>query len=93
MPYWMTSPDHGVMPVYDLGAVEQAKKHGWSLLNHGESPEREMRPEEVRAKADEVGMSGPVTKAKAWGMLDAAGIKYDKRWGIERLLELLPKVK
>lgn len=39
MPYWLTNPEHGVMPVYDLGEVERNKVHGWTLLNVGESPE------------------------------------------------------
>jgi hypothetical protein len=38
MPYWMTNPDHGTMPVYDMGEVERVKKFGWTLLNVGESP-------------------------------------------------------
>jgi hypothetical protein len=38
MPYWLTNPDHGVMPVYDMGDVERNKAHGWTLLNVGESP-------------------------------------------------------
>lgn len=46
MPYWMTNAEHGVMPVYDTGAVEQAKVHGWTLLNEGESPEFPKEPEE-----------------------------------------------
>jgi hypothetical protein len=44
--YWMTNPEHGVMPVYSIGEVEQAKVHGWSLLNEGDSPLRE-KPAEV----------------------------------------------
>ena len=51
MPYWMTSPAHGVMPVYSLSEVEQAKAHGWALLNEGNSPQR-VTPE-VAAKAIE----------------------------------------
>jgi hypothetical protein len=39
MPYWLTNPDHGVMPVYDLSDVERNKVHGWELLNHGPAPE------------------------------------------------------
>jgi hypothetical protein len=38
MPYWLTNPDHGTMPVYDMGEVERVKKFGWTLLNVGESP-------------------------------------------------------
>lgn len=38
MPYWVTNPDHGMMPVYDMGEVERVKKFGWTLLNVGESP-------------------------------------------------------
>jgi hypothetical protein len=38
MPYWLTNPDHGTMPVYDAGDVERHKKMGWTLLNVGESP-------------------------------------------------------
>jgi hypothetical protein len=38
MPYWLTNPDHGTMPVYSQGDVERHKKMGWSLLNVGESP-------------------------------------------------------
>lgn len=38
MPYWLTNPEHGVMPVYDLSDVERNKVHGWSLLNEGPSP-------------------------------------------------------
>jgi hypothetical protein len=38
MPYWLTNPDHGTMPVYDMGEVERVKKFGWTLLNQGESP-------------------------------------------------------
>ena len=40
MPYWLTNPDHGILPVYDMGEVERCKQFGWTLLNHGESPER-----------------------------------------------------
>ena len=40
MPYWLTNPEHGTMPVYDLGEVERNKKFGWTLLNEGESPLR-----------------------------------------------------
>jgi hypothetical protein len=40
MPYWITNPGHGTMPVYDMGEVERVKKFGWSLLNIGESPVR-----------------------------------------------------
>jgi hypothetical protein len=38
MPYWMENPEHGVMPVYDMGDVERNMAHGWVLLNVGESP-------------------------------------------------------
>jgi hypothetical protein len=48
MPYWLTNPDHGIMPVYDLGEVERNKLHGWTLLNVGESPLRV----ETKAYAD-----------------------------------------
>jgi hypothetical protein len=47
MPYWMTNPEHGVMPVYDMGDVERNKVHGWVLLNEGESPA--MKSAEVSA--------------------------------------------
>lgn len=40
MPYWMTHPKHGTMPVYDTGAVDRAKVNGWSVLNVGDSPNR-----------------------------------------------------
>jgi hypothetical protein len=40
MPYWITNPDHGTLPVYDMGEVERVKKFGWTLLNVGESPIR-----------------------------------------------------
>lgn len=40
MPYWITNPDHGIMPVYDMGEVERNKAHGWTLLNVGEIPIR-----------------------------------------------------
>jgi hypothetical protein len=36
--YWLTNPEHGVMPVYDLAEVERHKQWGWSLLNEGPSP-------------------------------------------------------
>jgi len=39
MPYWMTNPDHGMMPLYDMGEVERVKRFGWTLLNVGESPQ------------------------------------------------------
>jgi hypothetical protein len=45
----MTNPDHGVMPVYDMGDVERNKVHGWVLLNEGESPN--LKPAEVSADA------------------------------------------
>lgn len=45
MPYWMIHPKHGEMPVYDTGAVERAKVHGWTVLNEGDSPLREKKPE------------------------------------------------
>jgi hypothetical protein len=38
MPYWMTNPEHGMMPVYSMGEVERAQKSGWALLNEGEGP-------------------------------------------------------
>lgn len=38
MPFWMTHPEHGRMPVYDRGEVERVEKHGWTMLNEGESP-------------------------------------------------------
>jgi hypothetical protein len=44
MPYWLTNPEHGVMPVYDMGEVERNKVHGWMLLNEGESPLRHIGP-------------------------------------------------
>lgn len=42
MPYWLTNPDHGVMPVYDMGDVERNKVHGWELLNQGPEPMRKV---------------------------------------------------
>jgi hypothetical protein len=38
MPYWLTNPDHGVMPVYSESEVTRHIPLGWSLLNQGESP-------------------------------------------------------
>jgi hypothetical protein len=38
MPYWLTNPDHGVMPVYSESEVARHIPLGWSLLNQGESP-------------------------------------------------------
>jgi hypothetical protein len=50
MPYWMTNPQHGVMPVYSVSEMEQARVHGWELLNEGASPLRG-KPAEVKAPA------------------------------------------
>jgi hypothetical protein len=55
MPYWLTNPDHGVMPVYSESEVTRHIPLGWSLLNQGESPIRvpvvngdtEREPEDV----------------------------------------------
>ncbi len=46
MPYWLKHNDHGLMPVYDTGAVENAAKHGWTLLNQGEEPLKQIKPSE-----------------------------------------------
>lgn len=40
MPYWLTNPDHGTMPVYAISEVDRNKANGWTLLNIGESPVR-----------------------------------------------------
>jgi hypothetical protein len=60
MPYWLTNPDHGMMPVYDMGEVERVKKFGWTLLNVGESPIRAPVPHiETVAYADGATATGP----------------------------------
>jgi hypothetical protein len=68
MPYWVTNPDHGMMPVYDMGEVERVKKFGWTLLNVGESPivpvingDTSREPEdEIATEADPVIVALPV---------------------------------
>ena len=52
MPFWMIHPQHGRMPVYDRGEVERVEKHGWTLLNEGESPAAQ--PVTATAPADAV---------------------------------------
>jgi hypothetical protein len=63
MPYWMTNPEHGVMPVYDTGEVERVKAHGWTLLNEGDSPLR--KPVEAAPAAPVVERRKPGPKPKA----------------------------
>ncbi len=70
MPYWMTNPEHGVMTCYDMGEVERAKVHGWSLLNEGVSPIRAQQDpqevlEEVRETIKELGKRKPGRPPKA----------------------------
>jgi hypothetical protein len=49
MPYWLTNPDHGVMPVYSESEVARHIPLGWSLLNQGESP---IRPDSAQVLKD-----------------------------------------
>lgn len=64
MPYWMTNPLHGVMPVYSQSEVEQAKVHGWSLLNEGGSPAFSKPAAVVQEPAPARKKPGPKPKAK-----------------------------
>jgi hypothetical protein len=59
--YWLTNPQHGEMPVYDLADVERHKKWGWTLLNEGSAPLRKKpeAPEVVERKKP-----GPKPKVK-----------------------------
>jgi hypothetical protein len=62
MPYWMVHAAHGEMPVYDMGAVEANKVHGWRFLNQGESPDRARRAEVLGENTAEQTPDAPPTE-------------------------------
>jgi hypothetical protein len=64
MPFWMTNPKHGVMPVYSFGEVDQAKVHGWELLNEGDAPARPA-PAAKAVQVDTPARKKPGPKPKA----------------------------
>ena len=89
----MIHDEHGATHAYSTNEADDLAKRGWRI--EGATPFRaepaagEARPEFADTQPAEPD-SGP-TVASVRAELDGLGIAYDKRFGLDRLLSLLPK--
>ncbi len=76
--------------MYPLNMKTAGDQPGFAVANdeveHAALSEMGYEPKLVKEEASDTDL----TKEQVMEKLDAAGIEYDKRWGLERLKSLLP---
>lgn len=89
----MIHAEHGATHAYSSHEADELKKAGWQV--EGEKPFRaepvasDARPEFADTQPAEPD-NGP-TLANVRAQLDGLGVAYDKRFGLSKLMSLLPK--